>query len=525
MKTLFYGGNILTMDEPLYADAILVDNGMILALGTEERLRGIAPDCEEVDLKGATLMPGFIDAHSHFFQVATSLLQVSVNGLDTPEKIGACIREYMREHKIKPGEWVNVRDYDNNLMPGLKHPTIEQLDAYAPENPLAIYHKSGHMGLMNTMALERLGIHVDTVAPEGGRIEVVDGKLTGYLEENAFIESIKRIPLPGVEQLTDAFVRAQDKYASYGITTIHEGMVVTQMLPMYEMLIQQDLLKLDLMLYPNIQSFDASVQMLHNMPPQNRVKVAGVKIFLDGSPQGRTAWMREPYQGEDSYCGYGTLTDEVVTASFEKAAELGTQLIGHCNGDRAAQQFLDCLEQAEKTHPQLRDLRPVIIHGQLMGKDQLPRVTELGAMVSFFVAHVYHWGDVHLRNFGIERASHISPAKSALDADVKFTFHQDAPVIEPDMIETLWCAVNRKTKGDVTLGAEEAISVMDALRAITVNGAYQYFQEERKGSLAPGKQADFVILDRDPLQTDKTQLRDIRVLQTYKDGKCIYSAQ
>ncbi len=523
MKKLFYGGKILTMEDPLYADAVLVENGFILAIGSEERLRGIAPDCEQIDLHGATMMPGFIDAHSHFFQVATSMLQVSVNGVTSVEQIAQRIKTYIADNQIAPGQWIHARDYDNTLMPGFGNPTLEQLDAFAPNNPLVLYHRSGHMGLMNSAALEKLGITADTVAPEGGCIGKENGRLNGYLEENAFVESIKRIPLPSADALVKVLVKAQDKYASYGITTIHEGMVVREMLPMYEMLLHKNLMKLDVMLYPNLESYDAALQMLHNLPPQEHAKVAGVKIFLDGSPQGRTAWMRQPYEGDGDYCGYGTMKDEAVTAAFEQAAQLNTQLIGHCNGDMAAEQFLRCLERAEQKYPKLKDLRPVIIHGQLIGRDQLPRVRELGAMISFFVAHVYHWGDIHLRNFGRRRAAHISPAKSALDAGITFTFHQDAPVIEPDMLETVWCAVNRRTKQDVLLGEEEEISTLDALRAITVNGAYQYFQEEHKGSLAPGKQADFVILDRDPLQTPDQQLREIRILKTYKDGECIYS--
>lgn len=524
MKKLFYGGKILTMAEPLYAEAVLVENGMVMAVGTEERLRGIAQNYEEVNLHGATMMPSFIDAHSHFFQVATSMLQVSINGAKSVEEIASRISEYISENAIQPGQWVNVRDYDNNLMPDLKNPTLSQLDAFAPHNPLVIYHKSGHMGLMNSEALKRMSITADTPNPEGGRIEVVDGKLTGYLEENAFIESIKKIPLPGPDELANAFVLAQKKYASYGITTVQDGMVVKEMLPMYQLLIQKNLLNLDVMLYPNLESYDAAVQMLHRMPPQPHVKVGGVKIFLDGSPQGRTAWMRQPYLGDDSgYCGYGTLTDDVVTASFEQAAKLNAQLIGHCNGDMAAEQFLRCLEKAEKNCPQLKELRPVIIHGQLLGRDQLPRVRELGAMVSFFVAHVYHWGDVHLRNFGEERASHISPTRSALESNVPFTFHQDAPVIEPDMLETVWCAVNRQTRNGVHLGADEEISTFDALCAITINSAYQYFEEEFKGTIAAGKQADFVVLEQNPLEVEKSQLKDIQILETYKNGESIYT--
>lgn len=522
MKQLFYGGQILTMAEPLYAEAMLVENGMIMAVGSEERMRTIAGACEQINLHGATMMPGFIDPHSHFFQVATALLQISVDGADSAQEIGKRISAYVHEHKIVPGQWINVRDYDNNLMPGLKNPSLSALDEICPENPLVIHHKSGHMGLMNSLALKAMGITASTRSPEGGRIEVVDGKLTGYLEENAFIECVKKIPMPGLNQLLDAFSQAQEKYASYGITTVQDGMVVKEMLPLYEMLMQKQLLRLDVMLYPNLESYSAAMQMLHDQPPQSHVQVGGVKLFLDGSPQGRTAWMRQPYQDSGSYCGYGTQTDERVIVAFEQAAQLGVQLIGHCNGDMAAEQFLRCLQSAQERYPNLKQLRPVIIHGQLLGVDQLPRVRELGAMVSFFVAHVYHWGDVHIRNFGKERAEHISPAASALREGVRFTFHQDAPVIEPDMMQTVWCAVERQTKSGICLGEQERISVMDALRAITVNGAYQYAQEEIKGSIVPGKKADLVILDQDPLQTPHHRLKDIQVLQTYKDGVCIY---
>lgn len=516
MKQLFYGGRILTMGEPLYVESVLAENGTIMAMGSLERMRAISGECQQIDLHGATMMPGFIDAHSHFFQVATALLQVSVDGADSVAQIRQRITEFVREHKTAPGQWIHVRDYDNNLMPGLKNPTLQELDAIAPENPMVIHHKSGHMGLLNSLALDQMGLTAASQPPEGGRIEVKDGKLTGYLEENAFIDCVKKIPMPGIDQLLEGFAGAQKKYASYGITTVQDGMVVREMLPLYELLMRRGLLDLDVMLYPDLDSYSAAMRMLHDQPPQTHVQVGGVKLFLDGSPQGRTAWMRQPYQDSGDYCGYGTQTDESVTAAFEQAARLGVQLIGHCNGDMAAEQFLRCLEKAQEQYPNLKELRPVIIHGQLLGVDQLPRVRELGAMVSFFVAHVYHWGDVHLRNFGKERAERISPAASALQAGVCFTFHQDAPVIEPDMMQTVWCAVERQTKNGVSLGQQERIPVMDALRAITVNAAYQYFQEDTKGTIAPGKRADLVILDRDPLQTPQPLLKEIQVLKIGK---------
>ena len=524
MKTL-YVGKVLTMAEPLYADAVLEEDGIIRGVGRAEELRKKAGDCREEHLDGGVLLPGFIDPHSHFSQMASACLQASLDGTETVEEMGEKIRAFLRETKPAPGAWVSARDYDNNRMPGLRNPTLEELDALAPGHPLVIHHKSGHMGLMNSLALKTLGITVDTPVPEGGKIEVREGKLTGYLEENAFFTYLKKVPSPKPEQLLQAFIRAQEKYAAHGITTMQDGMVVGEMLPMYRMLVENGVLKLDLVAYPSPDTYEEAMKEFGSLPPSDRLRIGGVKIFLDGSPQGRTAWMRTPYVGEDDYRGYGTMTDQAVLEAMEFACRHNTQLLCHCNGDGAAEQFLRCLEQTEKKYPEMARLRPVIIHGQLLGLDQLERVKKLGAVTSFFVAHVYHWGDVHIRNFGLERASQISPVRSALEWGIPVTFHQDAPVIQPDMLETVWCAVNRLTRQGVRLGAEQAVSVLQALRAVTLTGAYQYFQEKQKGSIEVGKQADFVLLDRDPLITPREEPREIQVLGTYQKGRQIFSCR
>ena len=416
-----------------------------------------------------------------------------------------------------------ARDYDNNCMPGVQNPTLEQIDACAPDNPLIIHHKSGHMGLFNSMALKQLGITPETPCPEGGKIEVRDGKLTGYLEENAFFECIQKVPMFSPQKLLEAFGDTQNKYASYGITTLQDGMVALPMLPLYRMLLNEASLYLDVRTYAGLDTYDKMQQLLQEFPDNKNLKCSGLKMFLDGSPQGRTAWMRTPYEnGDGKYCGYATMTDEMVENAFRTAAEKHTQIIAHCNGDGASEQFLRCLERVEKEHPELKNLRPVIIHGQLLGVDQLDRVTQLGAMVSFFVAHVYHWGDVHIRNFGRNRASKISPVRSAVEKGIPVTFHQDAPVIEPDMLETIWCAVNRITRDGVHLGPEERVPVLAALKAVTINAAYQYGEEDRIGSIEAGKAADFVILDQDPLCTEDTELRNICVLDTIKNGNTVY---
>ena len=216
------------------------------------------------------------------------------------------------------------------------------------------------------------------------------------------------------------------------------------------------------------------------------------------------------------------MTDEDVLAALKEAGKRKVQIIAPCNGDAAAEQFLDCLEKAEQEYTVLKTLRPVVIHGQFMRPDQMPKAKDLGAVVSFFTAHTWYWGDVHVQNFGLERASRISAAASALACGMPFTFHQDAPVIRPDMLETIWCAVNRRTKNGIVLGADQRIPVWEALKAVTINAAYQYFEEEQKGSITPGKRADFVILSENPLEVPKDRIRKIRVLETIKDGESIF---
>lgn len=549
-RTIYFNGNILTMDsQKASANAVVVQDGRIVGTkaaaavsivegydaphdntrfsdlkGSDSGQTAGADDSTRfVDLKGATMLPAFLDPHSHFSGYAMAQLQVPLEEAVSFAEIIAKIKAFITAQHIPAGTWVIGKGYDHNQLAEHAHPSAAVLDQAAPDNPVMIQHQSGHMGVFNTAALRLLCVTAQTPSPSGGRIVVENGVPTGYMEENAFIEYQQKVPMPSAKDLMDAYVSVQNKYASYGITTIQEGMLVSQLVPLYQMLTQNDLLKLDVVGYADAGDAAALLSVLadHRRIYKNHFKLGGLKIFLDGSPQGRTAWMREPYRDSPNYSGYNTLTDEQVTDFVRLAARENLQLLAHCNGDAAAAQYLRACRQAEAEGLPLKEVRPVLVHGQLLGPDQLPEVKQLGIIPSFFAAHVYHWGDVHIKNFGMERASHISPAAAALRSGVPFTFHQDTPVIEPDMLETIWCSVNRLTKSGVRLDAE-AIPVMEALKAVTINAAYQYFEENEKGSITPGKRADFVILDKNPLTVPAMELKDIKVLQTIKDGEIIY---
>ena len=527
MEYLFYNGVIRTMETEFpTVQALLVRGERILAAGNREAMEVLARDARRVDLRGRTLLPGFLDAHSHFTAVADGFLQVSLAECRSWGDIQECLRAYLRREDVPPGTWVRGQGYDHNQLAEGRHPDRRCLDAAAPENPVVLCHQSGHMGVFNTLALERLGVTGDTPCPAGGAIEREGGALTGVMKENAFLAFQRQVPLPPLEAYLAAYGRAQRLYASHGVTTVQEGMLGKELVPLYQALLASGTLEVDVTAYADPagaeaarQAFPGSVRQYHR-----HFKLGGYKIFLDGSPQGRTAWLRQPYAGETEYRGTGTMTDRQVMDAVRLAAEEGMQLLAHCNGDAACGQYLAALEAAEGEGLNVALLRPVMIHAQLLGRDQLPWAKRLGTALSFFPGHVYHWGEVHLKNLGQSRAEAISPARSAERLGIPFTLHTDAPVLPPDMLETMWCAVERVTAAGRPLGPEERISPESALRAVTERAAWQYFEETDKGTLAPGKRADMVILDRDPLAVPPESLRTLRVLETWKDGRPIFRA-
>ncbi len=531
MGTLYVNGTILTMEQDQTAEAVWEEGGVIRAVGERKLLEDQACGAQRMDLQGRTMIPAFIDAHSHFSAYANAMLQVSLEEDSSFDEMVESIGQFIERNQIPLGKWVLARGFDPDAVREKRYPDRRVLDRAAPHHPVLIQHKSGHMGVMNTMGLKICRITGETKSPEGGKIEIKDGQPTGYLEENAMMMYLRQVGMPTKEELLPIYDKAQAAYASHGITTVQEGMAPDDMVPLLQMLAQRNMLYLDLNVYAHIsQSRRLLETFSHEIGVcRNHIKIGGYKIFLDGSPQGRTAWMRQPYEnaaqmeGDEAYCGYPAMSDEAVREAVLTAARQRLQILAHCNGDAACDQYIRMCRSVKEEGYDLAGIRPVLIHGQLLGMDQLEAVKEIPLIPSFFAAHVYHWGDVHVKNFGWNRASHISPAASAEKKGILYTFHQDSPVIEPDMMETVWCAVNRKTKSGTVLGEEERIPVLEALKAVTLHAAYQYFEEGEKGSIRPGKRADFAILDRNPLAVEPDELRDIQVLQTIKDGRVIFT--
>lgn len=523
-KTLYFGGPILTMEDPVPRQALLEQGGKILAVGSLEELTVLAGDCRQIDLQGHCLLPGFIDPHSHFTTLGTALTSCDLTGSASPGEIVDRLRRFLQQHPPADGGWVVGFGYDNNLLPGAAHPTRQLLDQVSYTVPVLISHASGHMGAANSAALAAMGLTAATPDPEGGLYgRTADGQLSGYMEERAFTAAGAAVPPPAADLLVGSLLRGQEIYLQNGITTAQDGMTGQKELALLRLLAERQQLKLDVVGYVDLANFP---DLLAQTPTysggyRHHLRLGGYKIFLDGSPQGRTAWLSAPYLGGDGhYCGYPIHTDEQVRRLVQKSLDDGRQLLCHCNGDAASQQYIEAFQAVlgQKSCP----TRPVMIHAQTVRDDQLAQMAPLGMIASFFTAHTYYWGDVHLKNLGPARAGHISPAVSAIENGVVYTFHQDTPVLPPDMIDTLWCAVNRTTRAGVVLGPDQKLSTYQALEGITKNAAYQYFEERQKGTLAPGKLADMVILSQDPLQLPGDELRRLQVLATCKEGRWVY---
>jgi hypothetical protein len=540
--TIYHGGSIVTIDDSNpTAEAVAVKAGKIVAVGSEADVMAWRGDATEVvDLAGNTLLPGFIDAHGHVFN--TGLQALSANLLSRPDGTVndiAALRQTFgnwaaeNRHGFASTGWIIGFGYDDSQLGEQRHPTRDDLDKVSLTMPVLAIHQSGHLAAINSKGLELVGITAGSADPAGGVYRRYEGSSEpdGVLEEMAFFQVVFSILGTLNEDENKALLMAGvDLYASFGYTTAQEGRATREAVATMARAAADNSLILDVVTYPDIQRAADTIK-----PPllakgyTQRFRIGGAKLSLDGSPQGKTAWLTEPYfvppEGKDpDYHGYPALSDEEAAAYVETAFANGWQLLVHANGDAAADQLIMAVRAATEKYGEA-DRRTVMIHAQTVREDQLDAMKELGIIPSFFGMHTYYWGDWHRDSvLGPERAARISPAASALKRGMVYTQHHDAPVALPNSMMVLAAQVNRTTRSDQVLGPDQRVSVMDALKSITINAAYQHFEESSKGSLEPGKVADFVILDKNPLDVDPITLKDLRIMETIKEGKSIYVA-
>jgi predicted amidohydrolase YtcJ len=537
--TVYFGGDILTMkgDSPSYVEAVLVQGDKIRFVGEKsEALKRAGKGATTVDLNGKTLLPGFIDGHAHFsnfgLQAIGALLLAPPDATckDIPTLI-ELLKEWNTPENLALTGWVFGTGFDDSVLEEKRFPTRQDLDQVSTDVPIMITHISGHFAVVNSKGLDVLGFNENTPDPEGGIIRrEADGKTpNGVLEELAAIPYMLQALAPRDEASAARFFQAgQDLALSFGYTTAQEGRAMQN----HELLAasaEAGALKIDVVSYIDYAFADQYMGSKWYSPGYtNHYRIGGMKLTLDGSPQGRTAWRTLPYlippdgQGQD-YAGYPAIpTDSTVQSILAKGFENNWQTLVHANGDAAIDQLIRCLRPNVEKYG-LGDRRNTLIHGQYIRKDQLDSLKELDVIASLFPLHTFYWGDWHKQIIGEELGNTISPVRTALNKGVKITIHTDAPVALPNLMRVVWTAVNRTSRSGKVIGESERLTPYEALQAITIWSAYQHFEENRKGSLVAGKLADLVILDGNPLKMDPDAIKDIQVLQTIKEGKIVFA--
>lgn len=552
---IYSGGDILTMRgaEPEYVESLVVKEGKIAFVGPLSEAKQIAgADAKGIDLKGKTLLPGFIDTHGHFVYFGKNLVDANLFGCVDIADLVARMKKQVEQ--TPEGAWIVGFGYQARTLKEGRPPSSAELDQVSKDRPVMVVDSSGHLGAANAAAFKAAGIDANTPDPTGGMFARSPDKkeLLGPMEETALnaVRS-KRPPFTG-ELAARAIRGAAEVWASYGQTTAMEaglglgnddiGIVLNA--------IDKQLLPIDLYVAAKDSALDDTLAAAYSVGSQynpdaagiveklrsarpdldrryvNRVRLGGVKFWLDGSLD--TAWFTVPYtenpQGKTgAFAGYRQIPDEVLDAVFDKYWASDLQIHMHMNGDAAADQALFAIAKAVKKHGK-RDHRPVFVHATWLRPDQISQMKTYGAIPSFLTGGIITGGDAVLRLWGPERASGAMASRTFLRSGMPFTYSHDAPVSPvPSILALVDSGVNRLSGSGKVVGPNECVSPYVALRAVTANAAYQLKEEKNKGTLEAGKLADLVILDKNPLKVESTTIKDITVLETIKEGKTVFS--
>ena len=551
--TLYYNGTVITVDsERSVAEAVAVVDGKIAAVGEAASLleRWQGEQTQLIDLNGGALLPGFIDPHSHFFMATalvgkTDLQGPPVGSIQSVEDVQKALLAEAQQRSLQPGEWLMGWGYDeNNMTDGLWLDRFN-LDSAFPDNPVAIMHVSGHGAILNSQALQVIGIDEETPVPAGGIIgRREDGRLTGWLMETALYAVYPYMFKSEPEQLPELIAGVQAMYAASGITTAQEGAADLRGVLALQQASSRGELVMDVVAYPQshllAELFEkvpqSQLTRYSNQPSAGlsatgSFKVGGCKIVSDGSPQARTALFSTPYlvpgpSGEHDWHGTALMNQEQLNQQFANCYDRELQTIIHANGDGAIDMAIAghanyLAVQGEQ--PGQKDRRTTIIHSQFIRQDQLDSYQQYGMVPALFTQHTYFFADAHISQRGSQQAAFMSPMKRAAEMGLKPTNHTDFMVTPLNQMFLIWTAVNRISREGVLVGADQRISVTEAIAAQTINAAHQYFEEDSKGSIEVGKLADLVVLHQNPLEVEPLALRDIRINQTIKAGVPIYT--
>ena len=530
MDLIVINGRVETMDVANgVVQAVGIRDGRIAALGTNDEVSvGKHSRTTVIDARGKTVLPGFIEPHNHMVGYSTNLLEVDVR--TPPNRNIGDIVDRLRERAARtpPGDWVRGRGYDDTGLQDMRHPTRHDLDAASTEHPIAIVHNSGHMLAANSAALEMAGIHDETPDPPGGRIGRLpgSGELDGMLYETAQALVHQLLPAYTEEDVRTGFVRAQDEYLRRGITTIHDASVGNargvDILGTYRRARQEGFLKFRVNMFMQWEFLKRSDFTLKSGDGDEWVRVAGCKIVSDGSIQGITAALREPYHCDPDEQGWLIYEQDELNEMVMTLHRRGYQIATHANGDAAIDAVLTAYENALRAIPK-SDHRFRIEHCQVCLPEHISKMRDLGVIPNFFPNHVYYFGDRHRERFlGPERATNLDPIGSAVQAGIKPLLHSDCPVTPVNPLFCIQNTIDRVTSSGRVLTEAERVPAREAISMMTVNAAYGAFEENVKGSLELGKLGDLVVLDHDPFRESAHELGQIESAATVVGGQVMY---
>ncbi len=526
------GGPIWCGRQEGVVEALALWGDKVLAAGKDAEIASlIGPSTKVIDLAGRLATPGLNDSHLHLISVGLTMDWVDARPAAAPTLDALLGQIAARAAKSKPGEWVLARGYDQTKLDTGRHPFREELDRAAPNNPVMLVRTCGHISIVNSLALALGGIDESSPTPPGGLIEQQNGRLTGLLAENARAPVKAAIPAPDEEQLIAAIERGGNYLLSLGITSCMDaavGMVTGfNEIAAYHKAKRDGRLPVRTWLALLGDEGRSIVPQCHDAglisgTGDEMLMIGAVKIFLDGSAGGRTAWMSEPYLGDDKTTGVQMLSDEDLERQVLDAHAKGYQLACHAIGDAAIEQLITAYEKALAAHPD-PDRRHRIEHCGFSTPQQHERMVKAGIYPCPQQVFIHDFGDAYIKVLGEERALPSYPFRTWFDLGLKPATGSDAPVCDPDPFPNFHTMLTRQTWRGTVMDERQRVSIEEALQAYTEYGAFSQKQEAVKGKLVPGFLADVAVFSRDLLSASPEEiLKDTSCDITIRGGKVVY---
>lgn len=527
---VFVNGQVITVDpQDSIAGALAVTGNKITRVGTEEEVRALTgPRTRVVDLKGRSLLPGLIDSHLHMAIHGTNELGINCKypNVKSIEDIKNKIREVAKN--TLPGQWIRGWGYDHSKLAEKRHPTRWDLDEAAPHNPVILVRTCAHISAHNSKSLELAGVTDDTPDPKGGVMDREGGRPNGVMKETAHM-SMMTTASYSERDLLEAYSVAGRQFSQLGLTSVHDaGGYGTVQMQALQTAVRQGLVKTRVYAMIFSLSGDNSVFVnnfinsgVYTGLGNERLRVGCLKLMVDGSSSGPTAATRKPYSSNPSDSGILAVPPGEVEDIFLRAHRAGFQVTAHAVGDRAVEIVINAIERALKDRPR-QDHRHRIEHCAILDPGLISRIGRLGIVPVPQPVFHYEFGDGYMVNYGPERVRYMFPCRSFINGGIIAAGSSDCPVTTPDPVFGMHTAVNRVTQGGQPVSQEERVSIMEAIRMYTINGAYASFEEGIKGSLEPGKLADLVVLSEPVSDCPPEKIKDLKVEMTVIDGEVVF---